>query len=71
MQYFLIHALITPIVIFWHIGDIPPPNDFVESNLLYYCHVFYSSNICEILLYNRQWVVITHELIRSVQVAHH
>ena len=33
-------------------------------------HVLYSSNICEILLYNRQLVVITHELICSVWAAH-
>ena len=36
-----------PVVVFWHIGNVPP-NDFVESNLLWYRHVLYSSNICEI-----------------------
>ena len=30
----------------------------------------YSSNICEILLYKRQLVVITHELIYGVWAAH-
>ena len=42
-------------------------NDFVESNLLQYHHVLYSSNICEILLYLRHVVIITHELIYGVQ----
>ena len=32
--------------------------------------VYDTSNICEILLYNRQWVAITHELISCVQAAH-
>ena len=54
----------TYIVVFWHISNIPP-NDFKESNLLWYHHILYSSNICEILLYNQQLFVITHELIYS------
>ena len=33
-------------------------------------HVLYSSNVYEILLYNRQWVVITHKLICGVRAAH-
>ena len=33
-------------------------------------HVLYNSNICEILLYNRQLVVVTHELIYGVRAAH-
>ena len=33
MQYLSIHALFTLIVVFWHIGNVPP-NDYVESNLL-------------------------------------
>ena len=31
---------------------------------------FYNSNICEILLYNLQLGVTTHELIYDVQAAH-
>ena len=50
--------------------DISAPIDFVESNLLLYPHVLYSSNICEILLYNHQLVVLMYELIYVVQVAH-
>ena len=45
------------------------PNDFKESNLLLYRHFFYCNNICEMLLYNRQWVVITHDLICGVRAA--
>ena len=41
------------------------PKDFVASKLLYYPSVLYSSNICHILLYDRQMVIITFELIRS------
>ena len=41
-----------------------------KPNLLQYPHVLFSSNICEILLYNRQWVVIMYELIYVVQAAH-
>ena len=33
-------------------------------------NVLYSSNICEILLYNRHLVVITHELIYGVWAAY-
>ena len=44
----------------------PPPNDFVEWNLLWYPHILHSSNICEILLYNRQLIVITYEPIYIV-----
>ena len=33
-------------------------------------HVFYNSNIIEILHYNQQWVVITYEVIYIVQAAH-
>ena len=68
-QYILIHAQFTRIVIFRHIGNVTP-NEFVKSNLLQYRHVLYSSNICEILLYNRQWVVITLDLICGVRAAH-
>ena len=67
-QYLLIHAQFTRNVIFWPL--VTYPNDFVESNLLLYRHVLYSSNICEILLYNPQCVVITHELICGVPAAH-
>ena len=62
------------IVVFWQISNIPPPpppHDFTESNLLWYLHILYSSNICEILPYHRQLVVITCELIYIVWAAHH
>ena len=42
----------------------------VESNLLWYPYVSHSSNICVILLYNRQFVVLTSELIYAVRDAH-
>ena len=47
------------------------PNDFVESIFFVFRHVLYGSNIGEILLYNGQWVVITHVLICSVRAAFH
>ena len=46
------------------------PIDFVESNLLWNPHDLYSSNICEILLYNSQVVFIIYELIYVVKTAH-
>ena len=46
------------------------PSDFEEANLFQYHHILYNSNIGEILLYNRQLVVITHELMYSVRAAH-
>ena len=45
--------------------------DFVGSNLLQYSQVLYSSNIYELLLYNRQLFVITYEIIYLDQAAHH
>ena len=42
------------------------PKDFKKSNLLWYPHVLYSSNICKILLYNRQLVVL---LISKLKIA--
>ena len=66
-QYLLIRAPYTRIVV---CGNISTPNDFAKSNLSLYPHVFYSSNICEILLYNRQLVVITHALIYGVRAAY-
>ena len=41
----------------------PTPTPELTPTLLY------SSNICEILLYNWQWVVMTHELICGVRAA--
>ena len=62
--YFMLH-----LPALWYFDtSVTYPNDFVESNLLQYHHVLYSSNICEILLYNRQWVVC-HELICGVWAA--
>ena len=68
-RYLLIHAPFTHILVFWHISNMPPIY-FVESNLFWYPHVLYSSNICEILQYNCQLVVITYELINVVRAAH-
>ena len=59
--YLLIRAPYTCIVIFWHIRNIPPW--FRRVKLVVIPPLLYSSNICEILLCNRQLVVITHELI--------
>ena len=67
-QCLLIHAPFTGIVVFD--TSLRAPNDFVEPNFLWYHYILYSSNICEILLYNRQWVVITHELICVVRAAY-
>ena len=66
-QYPLIRAPYTRIVVFWHISNIPPW--FRRVKLVVMPHVLYNSNICEILLYNRQLVVITHELIYGVRAA--
>ena len=68
MQYLLIRAPYTRIVVFWHISNIP--NMISQSQIS--CntpHVLYSCNIYEILLYNRQLVVITHDLIYGVRAA--
>ena len=65
-QYLLIHAQNTGIVVFWHISNIPP---MISQKLVVTPHILYSSNICEILLYNRQLFVITHELIYGVRAA--
>ena len=79
-KFVLIHAPYTRIVVFWHISKMHPglvwvnnlqssSNDFGESNLRLK-FVLYSSNICEILLYNQQLDVITHELIYGVRASH-
>ena len=65
-QYLLIRVPYTRIVVFWHISNIPP---WFRRVKLVVTHVLYSSNICEILLYNRQLVVITNELIYGVRDA--
>ena len=67
-QYLLIRAPYTRIVVYWHINNIPPmiSQSQISCNTP---HVLYSSNICEILLYNRQLVVITHELSYGVRAA--
>ena len=59
-QYLLIRAPYTRIVVFWHISNIPP---WFRRVKLEYRNGLYSSNICEILLYKGQLLVITHELI--------
>ena len=69
MQYLLIHAPITCVVIFWHIGNVPQM--FHRVKFVVMPPRLYSSNICEILLYNWQWVVITHDLICGVGAAYH
>ena len=45
------------------------PQDIVGSNLLQYLHVLYSTNVCELLLYNRQLVVITCQILYFVRPA--
>ena len=66
-QYLLIRAPYTRIVVFWHISKIPPWLGRVKLVVIP-PHVLYSNYICEILLYNWQLVVITHELIYGVRV---
>ena len=59
-----------PIPALWYLDtSVIYPNESNESNLLWYPHILYSNNICEILLYNRQ-LVITNELIYIVWAAH-
>ena len=65
-QYILIHAPYTRIVVFWHISNIPP---MISQSQISCNTPTYNINICEILLYNRQLVVITHELIYGVRAA--
>ena len=60
-KYILIHAPYTRTVFFDIL--VTYTKDFIESNLLLYPHVLYSSNICEMLLYNQQLLVLTHKLI--------
>ena len=55
-------------MVFWHISNIP--RGFRRVKLVTYPHVLYSSNICEILLYNRELVVTTYEPIYVVRAAH-
>ena len=38
--------------------------------MLQYTHVLHNRNICEILLYNRQLIVVTYELIYVARDAH-
>ena len=67
-QYLFIRATYTRIVVFWHISNIPPM--ISQSQISCNTQTFYiKSNVCEILLYNRQLVVITHELIYGVRAA--
>ena len=66
-QYLLIRAPYTRIVVFWHISNIPPM--ISQSQISCNTPRLYSSNFCEILLYNRQLVVITHKLIKGVRAA--
>ena len=54
-RYIPIHAPHTRTMAFWH--TVYTPNDFIESNLQWYPHISCGTNICEILLYNRQLVV--------------
>ena len=66
------HAPYTHIVVFWHVNNIPPMISYSQIC----CNappppVLYGSNICEIFLYNRQLVAITHQLIYGVWAAHH
>ena len=65
--YDLTHAPKKRIMLFGHISNFT--NDLVESNLLLYPRILYSSNICGISPYNRQLFVITDELIYGVRGA--
>ena len=56
-------------VAFWHISNIPP--SISQIQICYDTTVFYSSSISEILLYNRQLVVLSYELIYVVRAASH
>ena len=63
-QYRLIHAPYTNIVAFWHISNMLHISRRVKYVII--PHVLYNSNICKILLYNRQLIVITYEPICAV-----
>ena len=65
-QYLLIRAPYTLIVVFWHISKIPPM--IGQSQISCNIPTFFINYICEILLYNWQLVVVTHELIYGVRV---
>ena len=54
----------------WFFHDLETDLNFNDFSRAVGTLVLYSSNICEILLYNRQWVVITHELVCGVRAAH-
>ena len=63
-QYLLIRAPYTRIVVFWHISNIPPM--ISQSQISRNTPTLY---IAAIFVYNRQLVVITHELIYGVRAA--
>ena len=65
-QYLLIHAPYTRIVVFWHISNIPPM--ILQSQISCNTPTFYITAIF-VKYYNRQLVVITHELIYGVRAA--
>ena len=52
-----------------HLPHPTPPPMIRRVKLVVIPHVLYNNNFCEILLYNRQLVVITHELIYGVRAA--
>ena len=54
-------------MVFWHISN---HQWFPRVKFVQYHHILYSSNIWEILLYSRQLIVITPELIYGVRAAH-
>ena len=65
-QHFLIRAPYTRIVVFWHISNILPM--ILQSQIISNTPTFYIATLfCETLLYNRQLVVIIHELMYGVR----
>ena len=55
--------------IIWTLISIP--QWFHRVKFVWYCHVLYSNNIFEILLYTRQLVILTYELIYVVRAVQH
>ena len=62
-SYILIHAPCTHNVVLWNIKNIP--QGFHRVKFVIIPHALYSSNICEILLYNRQLVVLNTNMCSS------
>ena len=68
MQYLLIHAPYTCLVVFWHMSNMYPYISY--SQICYNTLMFCIATFCEILLYDRQLVVITYVLIDALRAVH-